>query len=322
MRFQSSVTVAAPAKVNLFLGVDPDLRPDGYHTLTTVFQALGLYDTVTVSLPTTTTTTLTVSGNTTGVPTDDRNLAWKAATLMAAKAGRIGTAAIVDIHIHKNIPVAGGMAGGSADAAATLVACNELWNVGLSNDELLALGAKLGADVPFCLLGHTALGTARGDELMPVLVRGKWAWVLAAGKGQLATPSVFSKLDAIRERQPELAQHSHDPAPVLRALAQGDAQALAEAIVNDLQPAAISLMPGLRDTLALGDAAGALATVVSGSGPTVAMLCRDEEHALDVAVEIAASGYVASVHTANGPVAGALSGIRPAGFDPEGNIHA
>jgi len=294
----SPVIVRAPSKVNLHLGVG-DVRADGYHDLTTVFQALSLSDDLEIAPAAA--LTVRVSGEgADDVPTDRTNLVWKAAVRVAHLAGR---APLVEIAINKGIPVAGGMAGGSADAAAALVGLNELWDVGLTRDELLTVAAELGSDVPFALHGGTALGTGRGERLLPVLSRNTFHWVLALAKGGLSTPAVFAELDRLRENgtPPRLGE----PQALMQALAAGDPQQLAPLLGNDLQAAALSLKPELRRTLRAGVGAGALAGLVSGSGPTCAFLCDSEDGAVAVAAELAGAGVCRSVRTASGPVPGA-----------------
>ncbi|MFF2084769.1 4-(cytidine 5'-diphospho)-2-C-methyl-D-erythritol kinase [Nocardia sp. NPDC058176] len=294
----SPVVVRAPSKVNLHLGVG-DLRPDGFHDLTTVFQALSLADDL--ELAPSASLTVRVSGEGAAeVPTDRTNLVWKAAVRLAHLAGR---APLVEIAIAKGIPVAGGMAGGSADAAAALVGLNELWDLGMGRDELSEVAAELGSDVPFALHGGTALGTGRGERLLPVLSRNTFHWVLALAKDGLSTPSVFRELDRLRAEgePPRLG----DPQKLMQALAAGDPRTLAPLLGNDLQAAALSLKPELRRTLRAGVGAGALAGLVSGSGPTCAFLCETEEAAITVAAELAGAGVCRSVRTASGPVPGA-----------------
>jgi 4-diphosphocytidyl-2-C-methyl-D-erythritol kinase len=239
------------------------------------------------------------------LPTDERNLAWRAAELLADHVGR---APDVAISIEKSIPVAGGMAGGSADAAAVLVAVNTLWELGVPRRDLHSLAAQLGSDVPFALHGGTALGTGRGEELATVLARNMFHWVLAFADGGLSTPAVFGEIDRLREtagagrdQPPRL----DDPEPVLAALASGDPAELAPLLGNDLQPAALSLDPGLRRTLRAGADAGALAGIVSGSGPTCAFLCTSAASAVDVGAQLAGLGVCRTVRVASGPVHGA-----------------
>ncbi|MGV0749185.1 4-(cytidine 5'-diphospho)-2-C-methyl-D-erythritol kinase [Mycolicibacter heraklionensis] len=294
-----SVTVRVPGKLNLYLAVG-DCRDDGYHELTTVFHAVSLVDEVTVRDADV--LSLRVSGEGADVlPTDERNLAWQAAELMAEYVGR---APDVAISIDKSIPVAGGMAGGSADAAAVLVGMNVLWELGVPRRDLHSLAARLGSDVPFALHGGTALGTGRGEELATVLTRETFHWVLAFADRGLSTPAVFKELDRLRDSGRKLPE-SGDPEPVLAALAAGDPQRLAGLLGNDLQAAAISLNPDLRRTLRAGVEAGALAGVVSGSGPTCAFLCSSAQSAADVAVELSALGAGRAVRVASGPVYGA-----------------
>ncbi|WP_241385428.1 4-(cytidine 5'-diphospho)-2-C-methyl-D-erythritol kinase [Rhodococcus sp. CH91] len=292
------VTVRAPSKVNLHLAVG-DLRPDGYHDLHTVFQALSLYDEVSVVPADTLGVQVRGIGADT-VPTDSTNLAWRAAELMAERAARTPDVAIT---IDKGIPVAGGMAGGSADAAATLVALDALWRIGASREDLADLAAQLGSDVPFCLHGGTAIGTGRGEQLVPVLTRGTFHWVLALAKGGLSTPVVFRELDRLRaEGEPH---RIGDADAVLSALGSGDPHELAPLLGNDLQAAALSLDPMLRRTLRAGIEAGALAGIVSGSGPTCAFLVEDQHAAVTVSAELAGAGVCRTVRVASGPVSGA-----------------
>ena len=287
-----------PGKVNLFLGVG-DRREDGYHELATVFHAVSLCDQITVRHADL--LTLRVLGEGADeVPVDERNLAWRAAELMA---GHVGRAPDVEITIDKSIPVAGGMAGGSADAAAVLVGINELWETGVPRRDLHAMAATLGSDVPFALHGGTALGTGRGEELTTVLARSTFHWVLAFGAGGLSAAAVYAEIDRLREAgdPPRLA----DPEPLLTALSGGDPAELAALLGNDLQPAALSLQPELRRTLRAGTEAGALAGIVSGSGPTCAFLCASASSALDVGAELAGAGVCRTVRVASGPVHGA-----------------
>jgi 4-diphosphocytidyl-2-C-methyl-D-erythritol kinase len=302
-----SVTVRVPGKVNLYLGVG-DLRDDGYHELTTVFHAVSLFDEITVRNADVLSLELTGedSDHDGSLPTDQRNLAWQAAELLADHVGRTPDVAI---SIEKSIPVAGGMAGGSADAAGVLVAINALWELGVPRRDLHVLAAELGSDVPFALHGGTALGTGRGEQLATVLARNTFHWVLAFADGGLATPKVFTELDRLRNRVDEvdrdLPARLDDPEPVLAALASGDAAELAPLLGNDLQPAALSLDARLRRTLRAGIDAGALAGMVSGSGPTCAFLCSSAATAVDVGVQLAGDGVCRTVRAASGPVHGA-----------------
>jgi 4-diphosphocytidyl-2-C-methyl-D-erythritol kinase len=238
------------------------------------------------------------------LPTDSRNLAWRAAELVA---GRAGVDPDVRLSITKGVPVAGGMAGGSADAAATLVACDALWDAGLSRDDLADLAGRLGADVPFALLGHTAVGTGRGDLLTPAMVRGEFAWAFAVSDDGLSTARVFRAFDdACRAADawpddPEL----RDDTALMQALRAGDPTELGAALHNDLQAPALELAPHLRLTIEIARDAGALGAVVSGSGPTVAALTRSRQHALAVAASWTAAGSADAVFTAVGPAAGA-----------------
>ncbi|MER6013509.1 4-(cytidine 5'-diphospho)-2-C-methyl-D-erythritol kinase [Streptomyces bluensis] len=293
-----SVTVRVPAKVNVQLAVG-GARPDGFHDLANVFLAVGLYDEVTATPADGLGVTCSGPGAD-QVPLDRTNLAARAALALAA---RHGLDAAVHLHIAKDIPVAGGMAGGSADAAGALVACDALWGLNTSRDELLDICAALGSDVPFSLVGGAALGTGRGERLTSLDVGGTFHWVFAVADGGLSTPAVYREFDRLAEGttvpQPLASQE------LLDALAKGDATALAGALSNDLQPAALSLFPSLADTLAAGRAAGALAGLVSGSGPTTAFLVRDAESAAEVAESLLASGTCRTARTATSPAQGA-----------------
>ncbi|ALV35228.1 4-(cytidine 5'-diphospho)-2-C-methyl-D-erythritol kinase [Streptomyces sp. CdTB01] len=293
-----SVTVRVPAKVNVQLAVGA-ARPDGFHDLANVFLAVGLYDEVTVT-PAEELRVTCEGADAAQVPLDRTNLAARAAIALAE---RRGIEPAVHLHIAKDIPVAGGMAGGSADGAGALLACDALWRTGASRAELLAICAELGSDVPFSLVGGAALGTGRGEQLTALEVGGTFHWVFAmAGRG-LSTPAVFREFDRLTEGlevpEPVASQE------LLDALAKGDADALAAAVSNDLQPAALSLFPELADTLATGRAAGALAALVSGSGPTTAFLARDARSAAKVAEALEASGTCRTVRTTSGPAPGA-----------------
>ncbi|WP_069763962.1 4-(cytidine 5'-diphospho)-2-C-methyl-D-erythritol kinase [Streptomyces sp. LUP47B] len=293
-----SVTVRVPAKVNVQLAVGA-ARPDGFHDLANVFLAVGLYDEVTVTPADELRVTCT-GPDAAEVPLDRTNLAARAAIALAE---RRGLDPAVHLHIAKDIPVAGGMAGGSADGAGALLACDALWGTGASRAELLEICAELGSDVPFSLVGGAALGTGRGEKLRTLEVGGGFSWVFAMAERGLSTPAVFREFD-------RLTEGLDVPEPVasedlLDALAGGDPDALAAAVSNDLQPAALSLFPELADTLAAGSAAGALAGLVSGSGPTTAFLARGAESAAKIADALRVSGTCRTVRVASGPAPGA-----------------
>jgi len=295
----AGVTVRVPAKVNVQLAVG-GARPDGFHDLANVFLAVGLHDEVTVT-PADTLRVTCEGPDASQVPLDRTNLAARAVEKLAARTGR---EARVHIHIAKDIPVAGGMAGGSADGAGALLACDALWGTGASRDELLDICAELGSDVPFSLVGSAALGTGRGEKLRVLEVGGTFHWVFAVADGGLSTPAVYGEFDRLNEgvEVPEPVAS----AGLLEALAKGDAVALAGALSNDLQAAALSLRPSLALTLAAGTSAGALAALVSGSGPTTAFLVRDAEAAVKVADALVVSGTCRNARVAAGPVPGAV----------------
>jgi len=298
-----AVTVRAPAKVNLRLEVGAP-QPDGFHPLATVFHAVSLFDDVTAT-PAGDDADSQVQVAVTGldaneVPLDGSNLAVRAAQLVADVAG---VTEPVHLQIRKGIPVAGGMAGGSADAAAALLACDALWKTGLSRAELFDLAAELGSDVPFALLGGTAVGTGRGDRLTPALAVGDYHWVVALAGAGLSTPAVYRELDRLRAGR--VLPEPRVPREVMHALRAGDAETLGAMLANDLQPAALSLLPRLDRTLAVGLEYGALGGIVSGSGPSVVFLARDAEQALDLSVALTASGVAPEVRRVHGPVHGA-----------------
>ncbi|SFS09034.1 4-diphosphocytidyl-2-C-methyl-D-erythritol kinase [Microbacterium sp. cf046] len=295
------VHVRAPGKLNLFFEVG-DVQDDGYHEVASAYQAVSLYEDVWAEPAADYSVSVSGTVDVSGVPEDDRNLALRAARLVAQKAGHTGG---VHLEIVKHVPVAGGMGGGSADAAAALVACDALWGADLGAAQLQQLAARLGADVPFSLMGGTAIGTGRGDQLSPALAKGRFDWVIVPSGAGLSTPEVYAHLDALRTR-PDILSSVRTPAVdpgVLHALRAGDPIALAESVRNDLQAAALSLRPELREALELGEEAGALAGLVSGSGPTLAFLAADPESALELQVVLSAAGYEA-LHV-HGPVHGA-----------------
>lgn len=297
----NSVVVRVPGKINLQLSVGPK-ESDGFHGIVTVFQSISLYDDVTVTKDEIGAgLSLNIGGDHVhSVPTDETNLAWRAAVLMCQMHD---LSADLRIDIKKSIPVAGGMAGGSADAAATILAIDALFSLGQTRDELHQVGARLGSDVPFMLSGGTAVGRGRGDQVTAALSRGTYHWVLALSTLGLSTPAVYSECDRLREGMkvatPQVSDH------LLQALLAADPETLGKSLVNDLQPAACSLRPALRLILDVGSEYGALGSIVSGSGPTVAFLVTDEDQALDLAVALTSSGVVGSVTRVSGPVPGA-----------------
>lgn len=293
------VTVRAPAKVNLELFVGP-LRDDGYHALSTVYQAVGLHDEVTASLADD--WGCSVRGRDADkVPTDESNLALRAALALSEHTGGQQP---VHLSIHKEIPVAGGMAGGSADAAAALVACDALWGTALSREELEEIAAGIGSDVPFLLHGGTAVGSGRGEVVTAVLAKGTYHWVFvpSAASG-LSTPIVYSAFD--RRTAGSALDDPTPSAALMSALRAGDPSALAPVLDNDLQADAIALQPAIGEVVEAAMGFGALAAIVSGSGPTVAILAESAEGAIDLAVALTASGVAGDVLRATGPVHGA-----------------
>ncbi|NQX11028.1 4-(cytidine 5'-diphospho)-2-C-methyl-D-erythritol kinase [Microbacteriaceae bacterium VKM Ac-2855] len=299
----SSVHTRAPGKINVFLKVGA-VREDGYHDLATAYQSVSLYEDVRASHATDFSVSFTGSVDTSELTTDGSNLAIRAARALARATGYRGG---VRLAIEKNVPIAGGMGGGSADAAATLLACDTLWRTECPREELMRIAATLGADVPFSFSGGTAIGVGRGDELSPALAKGQFDWVLVLADFGMSTPEVYRELDRHRER------HVHDFRPieltpsvdpnVLQALRAGDPAMLADAMHNDLQAPALHLAPSLSHVLELGEENGALGGLVSGSGPTVAFLAADTDSAGELQRTLSAAGH--TVVRAFGPVHGA-----------------
>jgi 4-diphosphocytidyl-2-C-methyl-D-erythritol kinase len=299
-RASGPVRVRVPAKINLHLSVGP-LRPDGFHELTTIYHAISLFDELRASPGDT--LALTMEGEGAGeLALDESNLVIRAARALAAHAR---VPAYARLHLRKSIPLSGGLAGGSADAAAALVACDLLWGTGVPREDLAEIGATLGSDIPFLLHGGTALGTGRGEAVSPVLARPTtWHWVVAVADGGLSTPEVYRELDRLRDSARAPAGLD-GPDRLMTALRQRSPQVLGAALGNDLQSAALSLRPALADVLKAGYAAGAVAGIVSGSGPTCVFLATDAAHAERVADGLAAAGVCRVARTARGPMPGA-----------------
>ena len=307
----TSVTARVPAKINLQLAVGP-LRADGYHGLVTVFHAISLFDEVTVAAAAADSVTVAGEGAE-HVPADGDNLALRAVRALrdaitvrdglAPDAGPDGRAGVA-VAIRKRIPVAGGLAGGSADAAAALVGCNALWQAELSQQGLCEVAGRVGSDVAFAVLGGTAVGRGRGEQLSQALAApAVYHWVLAFADGHLSTPAVYGTLDRLRGTEavsePELS------AELMSALRSGDTARVGAALSNDLQAPALAMFPGLRKTLGAGREFGALGGLVSGSGPTCFFLARDERHATDLAVALSSADVCRTVAKATGAAPGA-----------------
>lgn len=293
----------APGKINVFFRVGA-LQDDGYHDVASLYQAVSLFEEVTATAAPDFSLRFSGPIDCSGLSTDDTNLAMRAAKMLAAHTGYQDG---VSLTVMKRVPIAGGMGGGSADAAATLVACDELWGTGVGRSGLHALAAQLGADVPFALEGGTAVGTGRGDELSPALAKGNFHWVLALSDAGLSTPVVYSTLDQhrvdhLRDLGPQPDVVKVDTA-VLQAVRVGDPESLAEAMHNDLQAAALRLAPELTELLELGESRGALSGIVSGSGPTVAFLVESAQEAAELLGVLTRAGHRAL--TVTGPVSGA-----------------
>jgi 4-diphosphocytidyl-2-C-methyl-D-erythritol kinase len=291
-----TVTVRAPAKINLHLGVGPG-RSDGYHELATVYQAIGLYDDVTVTEAADWSVAVTVAGDldVTDVPLDDQNIVLRAGRELTAHHG-------VDLCAHvaiaKTIPVAGGLAGGSADGAAALVALDRLWDLQTPDEDLLDIAGRLGSDVPFALLGGTAYGTGRGELVEPVRDNGQWWWVVVPNEAGLSTAAVYAEYDRLG-----LGETLRLPDDLFVALGDADPDELAGRLHNDLEPASLELRPELARTKRDIVEAGAYAALLSGSGPTWLGLADDADHAREVAGALLETYPV--VLCAPGPVSGA-----------------
>jgi 4-diphosphocytidyl-2-C-methyl-D-erythritol kinase len=267
-----SVRAVAPGKINLVLLVG-EPQADGYHPLVTCFHAVDVWETVTVTPADEYLVTISGDVNMGEVPLTEDNLVVKAAKAVAAQ---LGVDKKVSIHIDKRVPVGGGMGGGSADAAAALIAVDKLWGGGLSQVQLLDIAGTLGADVPFLLEGYSQLGRGNGGELEPVKSQPFW-WVVVPAVHHLSTPLVYQTLD--QQRGGQASSLPHDlPAAFRSALFEGNPERLAPLLINDLQAPALQLLPELETTLAIGRELGALAAMISGSGPTCVLLARNQEH--------------------------------------------
>lgn len=303
-RADAPLTVRAAAKINLLLGVGAP-RPDGFHTLVTVYQAVSLYDDLTVTASASGGRDLTVATEVAAyidashLPEPGHNIVDRAALALGAHHGRPVTA---EVRVDKSIPIAGGLAGGSADGAAALLALDRLLELGTSDEDLLLLAAGLGSDVPFALVGGSALGEGHGEVVTPVDDRGSWWWVVVPSPEGMSTPAVYRRYDELRPDAPTLPGPPDD---VVEALAGGDARRLAVALHNDLEQAACDLRPDLARLILEGVDAGALRGLVSGSGPTCVFLCESGDQARSVAGVLADADDQRVVLVAHGPVAGA-----------------
>lgn len=265
------VRVAAKANLGLLVGAR---RADGFHEILSVFQSIGLWDQLEVQ-PAPAGLELEVERG--ALPADEGNLVLVAAREVARATG---TRRGARFRLRKGIPVAAGLGGGSADGAAAMLALERLWDLRLRADELAAMAAEVGSDVPFCLTGGTSLAAGRGERLRPVPNRGTLWWVAGIAREGLTTAAVYRRHDQLGPARPLTASGLDH---LLAALAAGDPEALAKSLVNDLEPAAFRLRPGLALAKQKLLAAGALGAVMSGSGPTILGLCADRDHARQVA---------------------------------------
>lgn len=306
-------TAAAPAKVNLHLGVGPK-RADGLHGIVTVYQAVGLWTHVTMTAePESGSGAVTFSGPSTYVERGDGALVRAAVRRCFESAGRPEEGVRVDID--SDIPVRGGMGSSAANAAASIVAANSLFGLELSTAQELEVAQSLGSDVPLCLHGGTMLGIGHGEQVTPMPWRGdRLHFVVAMAREGLGAESVFAELDRMRTAGTARSSASFDAEDqpiddghieLARALAGGDVDEIAAHLYNDLANAVASLRPAVRRTLEDGREAGALAAVIAGSGPTCLLLCRDGASALDVATELATRGSAHAIRAVTGPTRGA-----------------
>mgnify|MGYP002655113748 FL=1 len=278
------VHASAAGKVNLFFGVG-SLKTDGYHDVMSIYQSLNLREDVSIAASINE-PQVSVAGNIRreqldSVPRGESNLVYKAVRLLEHLAGL--EPSDVDFEIFKRVPVAGGMAGGSADAAATMLAANEFLNTGFSRQRLLDESVQLGADVPFGILGGTAIGVGRGEQLESLELGRELHLVMVANDQGLSTPQVYAELDRQREADgadPRELEPLAKPQALIDALQAGQLDRIAALIHNDLEPAALALLPELELTLAAAEKYGALRAFVSGSGPTVAALVENFEDAI------------------------------------------
>lgn len=286
----------AAAKVNLALLVGAR-RDDGFHEVVSVMQAVGLWDDLEVAIAAGG-FGLEVEGD--GLPPDESNLVLVAARELARRSlGLPG----VRFRLRKGIPVSAGLGGGSADGAAALLALDRLWQLHLPAVNLHAMAAEIGSDVPFCLVGGSRVGSGRGEKLRDAPTRGTQWWVVAIDAEGLDTAAVYRRYDELGLARP---LGDRQPSELLAALAAGDVARIGAALANDLEPAAFDLLPRLKSGKERLIEAGAVGAVMSGSGPTLLGLARDEEHAGRLARAVR-SGF-ARVELARGPVPGVTFG--------------
>jgi 4-diphosphocytidyl-2-C-methyl-D-erythritol kinase len=299
------ICLRVPAKLNIYLQAGA-AREDGYHDLTTVYQAIALYDELRIVLPeprTGLTMSIVAEDGEDKIPTDERNLVIKAAQLLASQAG-IEPAA--HFELVKSIPSEAGLGGGSGDAAAALIGCNILWKLGLQQNDLMVIGTQIGEDVPFLIRGMMAIGIGHKQSLIDVATgRWKWHWVLGIPKSGLLTKQVFDKFDALKHDNVDEMEYKERHARCLKTeWGTRPPELLAGLLSNDLEQAAAVLLPQIRSALDAGRFGGALAGVMTGSGSTCAFLARDYEHARVLAPALYATSIFRSIITTTGPVGG------------------
>lgn len=289
-----SYSLIAPAKINLYLEIIGD-RPDGFHELVMVLQSIDLADRIDIQASDT--QNIYIHCDHPEVPTDETNLAYRAAKLMCDAFPDIhANYGGVMINIEKNIPVAAGLAGGSGNAAAVLVGIDLLWQLGLTQPELQDLAGKLGSDIPFCISGGTAIATSRGEKLDDIkhladiwVVLAKYAnisvstpWAYKTYRQQYSDTYV-SDTAGIKSRTKQI-----DSSPLLTAIAHQDKQKIGKSIYNDLEKVVLPEYPQVDKLKAAFAAQNVLGTMMSGSGPTVFALCESEQQAIAVQQEVKA----------------------------------
>ena len=282
--------IKAYAKINLGLDVVRRLE-NGYHEVKMVMQTVGIYDVLDFERTDGGIVITTDSGE---LPTDENNLIYKAAKLMMETYPISGG---VKIHLEKHIPIAAGMAGGSTDAAATLKGMNRLFDLGCTLKDLMELGVKIGADVPYCVMGGTALAEGIGEKLTPLLACPKCFVLLAKPPISVSTKMVYEKLDAL-----EITEHP-DIDGILNGLARRNIHKVAECMGNVLEQVTIPVYPVIEQIKNVMKEGGAMNAMMSGSGPTVFGLFEDRQSARRAAQKIkeqklAKQVYVTSIHQA------------------------
>ncbi len=290
-----SYSLLAPAKINLYLEILGD-RPDGYHELVMILQSIDLADKI--DLRAIGTDTIRVRCEHPQVPTDNSNLAYRAAQLMAQQfPDSFAQYGGVEITIQKRIPVAAGLAGGSTDAAAVVVGIDLLWQLGLTQSELQELAAQLGSDVPFCVAGGTAIATGRGEQLSPLPSLDSLYVVLGKHRSlSVSTPWAYQTYrqqfgsSYVKDRQSleTRAQAVHSGA-IVKAIIHEDGVQIGQRLRNDLERIVLPEYPEVSQLRQAFQDSGALGAMMSGSGPTVFGLCQSYNQAQQLQQQVRAA---------------------------------